>query len=278
MNQNLACDQCAQASTTELVSHWSGGKVRFLCSSCLETARSLARRGAAIALGVTAALLILVPSVIIAAGLGRILGYTLTVLGLMTGIAGSLVLRARGVELKIKLWALGVMVVGTTVSAAGMILADRFAPPATANLHMINSSSAGSISVFVDGKAVETDIPSVMKEDASATRWVMVSTGKHIIEAKDTSGNVLDSQTTELSPDEYLFAPAHGPKTCFILQIDGYGTEHYKSGSTMLDPALSLWKVTGHVNSWFRANPAEISTRGYGTVMSSVRQVACGNP
>ena len=264
--------------TTEPASYWSAGQVRFLCPSCLKDAQIVARRKATVALGMIIALLIIVPGVIIASGLGRFLGYTLIALGAVTGTAGMLAIRQRNRDPKVTLGAFGVIAVSVAVIVAGMSLVESFALPPTASLHIINNSPASSINIFLDGKAVETNVPSAIKEDASSARWVRVPTGTHTIEARDASGKVLDSQAVELSHDEYLFAPAHNLKTCFILQIDGYGTEDHKTSSTLLDPERSFWKITGRVDSWFHANPAKVRVRGHGTLMSAVRQGACGNP
>jgi hypothetical protein len=119
--------------TTEPASYWSAGKVRFLCPSCLKDAQIVAWRKAIVALGVIIALLVIVPGVILASGLGRFLGYTLMALESVSGTAGMLAIRQRNRDPKITLAAFGVIAVSVVVIGAGMSLVESFALPPAAN-------------------------------------------------------------------------------------------------------------------------------------------------
>lgn len=155
-----------------------------------------------------------------------------------------------------------------------------------ASLHIVNNSGAGAITIYVDGEAVEKDVPYTAGEDSSKSRSATIPAGKHKVEAKDASGKVLDTQTMEFDGffATYLFAPAHSPKTCFVLQTDGYGTSRVANPFTQLDPTRSLWKVTKSVDTWWKDNPDSVNlksnskTKKSGTTKTAMRQITCGDP
>ena len=149
-------------------------------------------------------------------------------------------------------------------------------------LHIVNNSGAGAVTIFVDGEAVEKDVPYTAGEDSSKTRSATIPAGKHKVEAKDASGKVLDTQTMDFDGffATYLFAPAHSPKTCFVLQTDAYGASRVANPFTQLDPTRSLWKVTKSVDTWWRDNPDSVNLKKKqsGATKTAMRQITCGDP
>ena len=91
----VACEQCARAVPTDSAVYSSTGKL--LCNTCLAATQYVeiqargasSRRKMQIALGVTAALVVVVPSVMFALGLGQIVAHTLVGLGLLCLFGGN---------------------------------------------------------------------------------------------------------------------------------------------------------------------------------------------
>ena len=120
-------------------------------------------------------------------------------------------------------------------------------------------------------------------ENRSNVQTSTIGSGKHKIEAKDASGKVVDTQTIDFNGwlANYVYAPAHSPKTCFVLQTDAYGTARVANPFQQLDPTKSLWLVSGSVDYWFQDTPSSVNLdkkKGSGTTKTAFRQITCGDP
>lgn len=151
-------------------------------------------------------------------------------------------------------------------------------------LHIVNTAGASPITITVDGEVVSKDVPFAAAEDRSKARNETIPAGKHKVEAKDATGKVLDTQTVDFDGffASYLYAPAHSPKTCFVLQTDAYGTARVASPFTQLDPTKSLWKPSKSVDTWWGDNPDSVSLdrkkKQSGATKTAMRQITCGDP
>ena len=172
-------------------------------------------------------------------------------------------------------------VIGGVVLAILVIVGLVYAS-GKSSLHIINNAGGGAITIYVDGEAVEKDVPFTAGEDSTKARSATIPAGKHKVEAKDASGKVLDTQTMDFDGffATYLFAPAHSPKTCFVLQTDAYGASRVANPFTQLDPTRSLWKVPKSVDTWWRDNPDSVNLKKKqsGTTKTAMRQITCGDP
>lgn len=155
-------------------------------------------------------------------------------------------------------------------------------PPPTAELHVVNTSKTGDIDILLDGSVIATGVPRTMKEDRAAARTLQVPSGRHTLEAKDRTGNVLDTQSVDLAERQYLFVPARDPTICFGIRTDTYDTAasapfRGPTGSAM-DPTHSFWELPVHVDSWWRPNPKGVKSGGKGGAVkkNSMRQFLCG--
>jgi hypothetical protein len=154
------------------------------------------------------------------------------------------------------------------------------------SLRIVNNAGGGAITIFVDGQPVEKDVPFSAGEDGSKTRSATIPAGKHKLEAKDASGKVLDTQNMDFAGffATYLYAPAHSPKTCFVLQTDAYGTSRVANPFTQLDPTRAIWKVEKSVDTWWADNPDSVSLKSSGknkktgATKTAMRQITCGDP
>ncbi len=151
------------------------------------------------------------------------------------------------------------------------------------SMHIVNTAAPGAITITLDGSPIATNLAYAPTENSSAVDSTTVSSGKHKIEAKDSSGKVIDSQTVELEGwlANYLYAPAHNPKTCFVLQTDAYGSARVANPFQQLDPTKHLWKMPKSIDYWFRDTPDSVQLdkkKQSGTTKTALRQITCGDP
>jgi hypothetical protein len=133
----VACEQCTRAVPTESAVYSSTGKL--LCKTCLAATQyveidargAASRRRTQIALGVTLALLVVVPGAMFALGLGQIVAHTLVGLGLVCLFGGNsarrmFVVRNRNADPTVVRGTVFLMLGGAVALCAGGLLEGRF--------------------------------------------------------------------------------------------------------------------------------------------------------
>jgi hypothetical protein len=179
----------------------------------------------------------------------------------------------------------GKMIGGAIVAVLLLIGGIAFAIYASGHtsMHLVNAAGSGGLTVTVDGEVIAKGLAYSPTEDHSKVESTTISSGKHKIETKDASGKVIDSQTVEFDGwlASYLYAPAHNPKTCFVLQTDAYGTARVANPFQTLDPTRVLWKMPKSVDYWFQDTPDSVQLdkkKQSGTTKTALRQITCGDP
>ncbi len=146
------------------------------------------------------------------------------------------------------------------------------------DLWVVNTTGTSGMSLVLDGKVVIENIPSTPVESPSSARRVVITSGAHTLEARESNGNLVDTTSIDVPEDShgFLFAPKRSSETCFGIERTEYG-----SGSDQrivpLDPKKPIWEMTSDMDGWFTANPATFSVpAGGGTVVRrSARLMPC---
>lgn len=148
-------------------------------------------------------------------------------------------------------------------------------------MHMINTTGRDGVSVFVDGVAVATNLKNAASESWLAASDEGISSGSHKVEAKDSTGKVLESFTVEFKSGSngYLYAPMHSKDVCFVIQTDVYGRVIGNGPKPiLLDRGKNFWEMTSSIDKWFQETPNSVKL-GKGqssTTKRAVRQLPCG--
>ncbi len=162
------------------------------------------------------------------------------------------------------------------LAGGGVVAYWAYTHPA---VHIVNASSAPSLSVFVDDGQVATGLEPAVAEETASTKSasVHVPAGDHTITAKDASGNVIDTQKVTIEAGGvYLYAPAHSRTVCWTLQTDAYGSAHVEKPMQLLDAAHSFWKLPESPDYWFQDTPNTVKVKGKkSTKKSALRQHSC---
>jgi hypothetical protein len=149
-----------------------------------------------------------------------------------------------------------------------------------ATVHMINTTGRDGVSVFVDGVAIATNLKNAPTESWLASESKSVSSGSHKVEAKDSTGKVLESLTVDFEggSNGYLYAPMHNKDVCFVIQTDVYGRVIGNGPKDIvLDRSKNLWAMPSSIDRWFQDTPDQVKL-GKGqssTTKRAVRQYLC---
>jgi hypothetical protein len=149
-------------------------------------------------------------------------------------------------------------------------------------MHMINTTGRDGVSVFVDGVAVATNLKNAASESWLASTSSGISSGSHKVEAKDSTGKVLESFTVEFKSGSngYLYAPVHSKDACFVIQTDVYGRVIGNGPKdVLLDRGKNFWEMTTSIDRWFQDTPDQVKL-GKGqssTTKRAVRQLRCSD-
>lgn len=149
-------------------------------------------------------------------------------------------------------------------------------------LHMINTTGRDGVSVFVDGVAVATNLKNAPTESWLASSSSGIASGSHKVEAKDSTGKVLESFTVDFKSgsDGYLYAPMHSKDVCFVIQTDVYGRVIGNGPKdVLLDRGKNFWEMTSSIDRWFQDTPDSVKL-GKGqssTTKRAVRQLRCSD-
>jgi hypothetical protein len=160
-------------------------------------------------------------------------------------------------------------------------------------LNVVNASGADGVTVLLDGEPIASDLKNAANEDAGKKKSKMVKAGKHKLEAKDSSGKVLESIEVELAPgfgSTYLYSPARAKEVCFIMQTDEFKTnpsaaDTVKDRFRPLDPTRNFWRVPAKVDYWLQDSPDSVSIKSKkgqpapkSVVKRALRQAKCNDP
>lgn len=149
------------------------------------------------------------------------------------------------------------------------------------SIHVINTTAASGLTIFVDGESVTGKLASSTHETPGADESASVSSGEHTLVAKDSSGKVIDTQKVTIESGfgkAYLYAPAHPSSVCFVLQTDAYGTAKVANPYQHLDRTKSFWSLPKSPDYWFKDTPNSVKVKNSsGTTKSSLRQITCGD-
>ncbi len=172
--------------------------------------------------------------------------------------------------------AVAVVVLGVIVAIGGAVYWMITHP----TVKIVNASTAGTISVFIDDRPVVKGVMAATSEgDARLNaRSTSVALGPHRLVAKDGAGNVIDSRdVTIVSGHAYLYAPAHDANVCFGLQTDAYGSAQVTNPYIALDPKASFWALPRYPDYWFTDTPDQVKVKkdSSGTTKTALRQRAC---
>jgi hypothetical protein len=150
------------------------------------------------------------------------------------------------------------------------------------SMHMINTTGRDGVSVFVDGVAVATDLKNAPSESWLASSSSGISSGSHKVEAKDSTGKVLESFTVnfESGADGYLYAPMHSKDVCFVIQTDVYGRVIGNGPKdVLLDRGKNFWPMPSSIDRWFQDTPDQVKLgKGQSSATKrAVRQLPCNS-
>jgi hypothetical protein len=161
------------------------------------------------------------------------------------------------------------------------------------SVYVVNVSGSDGVSVFIDGEPLASNLKNAASENRSAVAMESVKAGSHKLEAKDSSGKVLETMTVDFKTGfgtTYVYAPARNKQICFFVQTDEYKTnqsapDKVKDRFKPLDPTSSFWLVPDSIDYWFQDSPesVNIKTDKKGKAPSSVvkraiRQGRCNDP
>jgi len=157
-------------------------------------------------------------------------------------------------------------------------------------VYVVNATGADGVSVFIDGAPLAQSLKNAATESNSLVVNESVAAGKHKVEAKDSSGKVLESFDFTFEPgfgSTYLYSPARNKNTCFFVQTDEYKTsstapDTVKDRFKPLDPTRTIWLVPESIDYWFQDSPDSVSIKkksGSSSVIKrALRQGACNDP
>ena len=133
----------------------------------------------------------------------------------------------------------------------------------------------GTLVLTVDGRFVGHVEPT-SGESSRAGLEVRVPSGRRLLEARDTSGNLLASASVRIaSGRHHLYAPA-SPETCFWLESRGYGKEQGAESVVPLEGADRFWVLPDNLRGWFSPNPHDSSgAQLTGGTSVALRQAPC---
>lgn len=133
--------------------------------------------------------------------------------------------------------------------------------------------------IVLDGRAVASVEPTSAESPAAGVDLRLPS-GRHRLEARDSSGRVVSDTTVRIqSGADHLYAPG-SDGYCFWLETNGYG----RAGSP--GPAIRplrgdrrFWVLPVDVDTWFAPNPApaRADDRSSGGVLTALRQARCAD-
>jgi hypothetical protein len=161
------------------------------------------------------------------------------------------------------------------------------------SVYVVNVTGTDGLSVFLDGEPLASSLKNAAAENRSLVEMESVKSGTHKLEAKDSSGKVLESFNFEFKSgfgSTYVYAPSRSPKTCFFIQTDEYKTnqaspDHVNDRFKPLDPTKTIWEIPVSIDYWFQDSPdtVEIKTKKGSTAKESVikralRQGGCSDP
>jgi len=147
-------------------------------------------------------------------------------------------------------------------------------------MYLINTTGRDGVSVFIDGVAVATNLKNTVSESSYTAEHSGISSGSHKVEAKDSTGKVLESLTVDFKSGSsgYLYAPMHSKDACFVIQTDVYGRVIGNGPKDVtLDRNRNFWEMTSSIDRWFQDTPDQVKL-GKGqssTTKRAVRLVPC---
>jgi hypothetical protein len=183
----------------------------------------------------------------------------------------------------------GVLVLGAMI-AIGVGVNYVYSHP---SVHIVNVSGSDGVSVFLDGEPLAQNLKNAAAENKDLVAKESVKAGSHKLEAKDSSGKVLETMTVELKSgfgSTYVYAPARNKQICFFIQTDEYKTSQNAPDKVQdrfrpLDPTSSFWQVPDSIDYWFQDSPESVSIKTdkkgkapKSVVKRALRQARCNDP
>jgi hypothetical protein len=149
-------------------------------------------------------------------------------------------------------------------------------------IHIVNTTGRDGVSVFIDGVAVATNLKNAATESWLASDSESVKSGSHKIEAKDSTGKVIESLTVsfEGGSNGYLYAPMHSKDVCFVIQTDVYGRVIGNGPKdVLLDRGKNFWPMPSSIDRWFQDTPDQVKLgKGQSSATKrAVRQLPCSS-
>ena len=147
-------------------------------------------------------------------------------------------------------------------------------------MYFVNTTGANGVSITIDGEVVASNLQNANSESKSLVASKHVSSGSHKIEAKDSTGKVLESFTEKIESGSngYLFAPKHHKDACFVVQVDTYGRT-FGTGpkDLLLDRSKNFWVMPSSIDRWFEDTPSSVKLQKgqSSTTKRALRMLPC---
>jgi hypothetical protein len=160
------------------------------------------------------------------------------------------------------------------IAALLAVVLHRFHHPPLRVLNL----GGGTLVLTVDGRFAGRVEPT-SGESSRAGIEVRVPSGRRLLEARDTSGNLLASASVRIfSGRHHLYAPA-SPETCFWLESRSYGKGRSVGAEetiTRLEGEDRFWVLPENLRGWFSPNPRDSSGANLtGGTSVALRQAPC---
>jgi hypothetical protein len=179
------------------------------------------------------------------------------------------------------------------VAVVGAISVGAYYMYSHPSVYVVNVTGNDGVSVFIDGEPLASNVKNAATENRSLVAVESVKAGKHKVEAKDSTGKVLETMDVDFQAgfgSTYVYAPSRNPQICFFVQTDEYKTNQNAPDKVQdrfkpLDPTKSIWLMPSSIDYWFQDSPESVSikTDKKGKAPSSVvkralRQARCNDP
>lgn len=161
------------------------------------------------------------------------------------------------------------------------------------SVYVVNVTGVDGLSVTYDGQPLATNLKNAATEDRSLVKLESVKSGVHKLEAKDSSGKVLESFNFSFDSGfgkTYVYAPSRNPKICFFIQTDEFKTnqaaaDHVTDRFKPLDPNKTIWELPESIDYWFQDSPTSIEIKTKkgqkpkeSVIKRALRQAGCSDP
>ncbi len=152
----------------------------------------------------------------------------------------------------------------------------------TPSLHTFNFPSLvvlnlgdGPAELLIDGHLAGTVEATSLESQRAGTR-LRIAAGKHLVEARDGEGRVIQRTEMQLQGGALHLLRISGQGYCFWLEEDGYGEQSRERSYRSLASDRSFWVIPARIDSWFSENPSpSLDDRSSGGTMTALRHAPC---